>query len=144
MGDGAMLTGHDLLTIERTLQLAIAPAFLLSGVFSLLTLLTNRLQRLADIREAMIHEGHAPPIERRRLSRRARLIYRAITCTIVTSVLLCVLVIAGFLEPLAGITAGLHVAGLLVGAMAMLTAALCFFLAEALVSSADLPRPEDD
>ena len=133
-----MLTGHDLLTIERTLQLAIAPAFLLSGVFALLTLLTNRLQRLAELRDEMRHDGTAPPAERRVLARRARLIYRAITCTIVTAVLLCVLVIAGFLEPLAGVTAGTHVAGLLVGAMAMLTAGICFFLAEVLVSANSL------
>ena len=144
MGDGVVLTGHDLLTIERTLQLAIAPAFLLSGVFALLTLLTTRLQRLGDIREEMKHDGNAPPQERRRLAWRARLIYRAITCTIITAVLLCVLVIAGFLEPLAGVTAGLHIAGLLVGAMAMLTAGICYFLAEVLVSSSTLSLYSDE
>jgi len=139
-----MLTGHDLLTIERTLQLAIAPAFLLGGVFALLTLLTNRLQRLSEIRDEMKRDGNALPVERRRLARRARLIYHAITCNIVTGVLLCVLVIAGFLEPLAGVTAGLHVAGLLVGAMLMLTAGLCFFLTEVLVSSSSLSLYSDD
>ncbi len=139
-----MLTGHDLLTIERTLQLAIAPAFLLSGVFALLTLLTNRLQRLGEIRDEMKHEGNAPPLERRRLARRARLIYHAITCNIITAVLLCVLVIAGFLEPLAGVTAGLHIAGLLVGAMVMLTAGICYFLAEVLVSSSSLSLYSDE
>lgn len=139
-----MMTGHDLLTIERTLQLAIAPAFLLSGVFALLTLLTNRLQRLGEIRAEMKHEGNAPPAERRLLARRARLIYHAITCTIITAILLCVLVIAGFLEPLAGVTAGLHVAGLLVGAMMMLTAGLCFFLFEVLVSSSTLSLYSDE
>ena len=139
-----MLTGHDLLTIERTLQLAIAPAFLLGGVFALLTLLTNRLQRLSEVRDEMKREGNALPVERRRLACRARLIYHAITCNIVTGVLLCVLVIAGFLEPLAGVTAGLHVAGLLVGAMLMLTAGLCFFLTEVLVSSSSLSLYSDD
>ena len=67
-----MLTGHDLLTIERTLQLAIAPAFLLGGVFALLTLLTNRLQRLSEVRDEMKREGNALPVERRRLARRFR------------------------------------------------------------------------
>ena len=32
-----LLTGTDLLTIERTLQLAIAPAFILGGIMALLS-----------------------------------------------------------------------------------------------------------
>lgn len=139
-----MLTGHDLLTIERTLQLAIAPAFLLSGVFSLLTLLTARLNRLAEIRDEMKRDGNAPPEERRRLKRRARMIYNAITCAILTAVLLCILVIAGFLEPIAGVTAGFHVASLLVAAMLTLTASITFFLCEVLVSRHVLRIYADD
>ncbi|MBR0653115.1 DUF2721 domain-containing protein [Roseomonas terrae] len=139
-----MLTGHDLLSIERALQLAIAPAFLLSGVFSLLTLLTARLNRLAEIRDEMERAGSAPPAQRRQIKRRARLIYNAIACAIVTAVLLCLLVIAGFLEPLAGVTAGLHVASLLVAAMLMLTASVTFFLCEVLVSRHGLRLYADD
>jgi uncharacterized membrane protein YkgB len=141
---GVMLTGLDLLTIERTLQLAIAPAFLLSGVFSLLTLLTTRLNRLAEIRDEMQRAGNAAPQERRRLRRRATLIYNAITFGILTAVLLCILVIAGFLEPIAGVTAGLHVASLLVAAMLALTASVSFFLCEVLVSRHALHIYADD
>ncbi len=138
-----MLTGTDLLTIERTLQLAIAPAFLLSGLFALLTLLTNRLQRIADVFEEMREKGSLTERERRHMARRSRLIYVAITSAIVAAALLCLLVIAGFLEPLAGVTAGIHIAALLVGAMMLLTASISCFLAEVLLTSGTLPTHKD-
>lgn len=138
-----MQSGADLLTIERTLQLAIAPAFLLSGLFALLTLLTNRLQRIGDIYEAMKADGGTTAKDRLRMVRRSRLIYRAITCTIASAVLLCILVIASFLEPLAGVTAGAHVAILLVVAMVLLTASVSFFLTEVLMTADTLPTAKD-
>ena len=138
----SLLTGTDLLTIERTLQLAIAPAFLLSGVFALLTLLTNRLQRVADVFDEMREQGSLTAKERRHMARRSRLIYAAITCAIMATVLLCLLVIVGFLEPLAGVTAGIHIALLTVGAM-LLTAAITFFLAEVLLTVKTLPTHKD-
>ena len=138
-----MMTGTDLLTIERTLQLAIAPAFLLSGLFALLTLLTNRLQRIGDIFEEMKSQGSLTAKERRYIVRRARLIYRAIKCSIASAALLCLLVIASFLEPLAGVTAGTHVAVLLVAAMILLTAAISFFLTEVLMTAPSLPTHHD-
>ena len=138
-----MLTGTDLLTIERTLQLAIAPAFLLSGVVALLTLLTNRLQRIGDVFEDLKKQGSLTKADGRRLARRSRLIYRAITCSIASMVLLCLLVIAGFIEPLAGVHAGANIAVLLVGAMLLLTAAASFFLTEVLMSAHTLPTHRD-
>lgn len=132
-------TGSDLLTIERTIQLAIAPAFLLAGVFSLLTLLTNRLQRLTDSYETLQRQEGAPPSERRRMVRRVRLIHSAITFAMIAACLLCILVVAGFLEPLAGVKAGMHIVVLMVGAIAMLTGAIVSFLMEVLLSTANLP-----
>ena len=138
-----MLTGTDLLTIERTLQLAIAPAFILGGVMALLTLLTARLQRVAELHEQLRQGARSELHDPRLLVRRARLGYRAVTCAIVAAVLLCVLVIAAFIEPLAGVTVGAHVAGLLLGAMLFLTASLVFLLCEVLVSAAHLPLRHD-
>ncbi len=134
-----MPTGSELLTIERTIQMAIAPAFLLAGVLSLLTLLTNRLQRLTDSHAAMTGDDILVAAERRRMVRRVALTHRAITFAMIAAVLLCVLVIAGFLEPLAGVKAGLHIVVLLVGAMTMLTGAIVSFLLEVLLSAANLP-----
>jgi hypothetical protein len=134
-----MLTGTDLLTIERTLQLAIAPAFILGGIMALLALLTARLQRVAELHEQFRQGARSELHDPRRLVRRARLGYRAVTCAIIAAVLLCVLVIAAFVEPLAGVTVGAHVAGLLLSAMLFLTLSLVFLLCEVLVSAAHLP-----
>ena len=138
-----LLTGTDLLTIERTLQLAIAPAFILGGIMALLSLLTGRLQRVADLdREA--RQGMDSPLSAPRLLvRRARLMHRAITFAILAASLLCILVIAAFVEPLAGVTVGGHIAGLLVGAMLCLTASLLCFLWEVLLTARTLPLRHD-
>jgi hypothetical protein len=138
------IAGTDLLTIERTLQLAIAPAFILGGIMALLALLTGRLQRLADLHREIREGAKATPAERRVLVRRARLAYRGITFSIVAACLLCVLVIAAFIEPLAGVTVGNHVALLLVAAMSCLTMSLLFFLAEVLLSARNLPLRHDE
>ncbi len=129
----------DLAAIERTLQVAIAPAFILGGIMALLTLLNGRLQRLADRYREIVEGSQVPPQERRLLVRRARLTYRGITFAIIAACLLCVLVIVSFVEPLAGVTIGNHVAGLLVAAMAFLTLALLCFLWEVLLSARNLP-----
>lgn len=134
-----MLTGTDLMTIERTLQLAIAPAFILGGIMSLLTLLTGRLQRLADLHRDGSEDQSRPVTDPRRLVRRARIIYRSIQCAILSALLLSVLVITAFVEPLAGVTAGAHIAGLLIAAIASLAASLFFFLWEVVVSARTLP-----
>lgn len=134
-----LLTGLDLVTIERTLQLAIAPAFILSGIMALLAILTGRLQRLADLHEKSRNGDTSPLHDLRQLARRARLTYRAITFAIAAAVLLCILVITGFVEPLAGVRAGGHIAGLLLLAMLCLTASLICFLREVLLSASKLP-----
>lgn len=129
----------DLAAIERTLQVAIAPAFILGGIMALLALLNGRLQRLADRYRDIQEGGQVPPQERRLLVQRARLTYRGITFAIIAACLLCVLVIVSFVEPLAGVTVGHHVAALLVLAMAFLTMALLCFLWEVLLSARSLP-----
>jgi hypothetical protein len=129
----------DLAAIERTLQVAIAPAFILGGIMALLTLLNGRLQRLADRYQAILNGSQVPPPERRLLVQRARLTYRGITCAITAACLLCVLVIVSFVEPIAGVTVGHHVAALLVLAMAFLTMALLCFLWEVRLSARSLP-----
>jgi hypothetical protein len=134
-----ILASVDLAAIERTLQVAIAPAFILGGVMALLSLLNGRLERLADRYRAIVEGSQVPPQERRLLVRRARLTYRGITFAIVAACLLCVLVIVSFIEPLAGVTVGNHVAILLVLAMVCLTMALVCFLWEVLLSAQNLP-----
>jgi hypothetical protein len=134
-----LLGSVDLAAIERTLQVAIAPAFILGGIMALLAMLNGRLARLSERYREILDGAQVPPHERRLLVRRARLTYRGITLSIVAACLLCVLVIVSFVEPLAGVTVGHHVALLLVLAMACLTMALLCFLWEVLLSARNLP-----
>jgi len=118
-----MLTMTDILSIERTLQLAIAPAFVLGGVMAVLSLLIGRLQRIGDLEIMLRDRGLEEMRLRPLLLRRSRVIYPAIACCIVSALLLCLLVMVSFIEPLFGRgTVGVHVAGLLIAAMVFLTA----------------------
>ena len=135
----------DVAELERAIQLAIAPAFLLTGIFSLLNVLAGRLGRLID-RERSIREKRsaALPGERIRLAQRAYCAHTAIAGCVVAAILLCSLIVVSF----AGIFLGLRVAWvlgvLLVGAMLAMIAALAQFLREVRLASHHLPLGFDD
>jgi hypothetical protein len=100
--------GTRVADIAHVIQLAVAPVFLLSGVAATLAVLTNRLARIidrgrnletalpsagADGAEAMVRELGT-------LSRRAKLIHRAITLCTTCALLICVVIIMLFLGAL--------------------------------------------
>ncbi|MCO6415570.1 DUF2721 domain-containing protein [Siccirubricoccus sp. KC 17139] len=124
--------------------MAIAPAFLLTGIFSLLNVMAGRLGRLID-RERSIRQGTAVPLpgETRRLARRAWRIHRAIGASVLAAILLCTLIVTAF----AGIFLGLRVAwllaALLVAAMLAMIAALSLFLGEVRLAAQHLPLDEE-
>ena len=130
--------------IERSIAAAIAPAFLLTGIFGALNVLTGRLGRLID-RERAIREGRAPALEgeRGRLARRARCVHRAIVGCVIAALLLCALIVWSFAGALLGLPVAWVLAALLVGAMAGLTVALLYFLAEVRIASRHLPLGDD-
>jgi hypothetical protein len=121
---------HD---ISRVIQIALAPAFLLTGVASLLNVFATRLARIVDrtrVLEVPVEPGGNSPAELEILRRRGELVRWAITMG--TGAALCVsLVIGGaFLGFLLQVNVSLVVAALFVGAMGLLTLALGFFLRE--------------
>ncbi|WP_270934042.1 DUF2721 domain-containing protein [Falsiroseomonas oryzae] len=138
-----LTTGHDLLTVERALQVALAPAFVISGIMAVLNLLNSRFQRIGD-QERSLRDAPADTARRLHpiLRLRGRLTYAAIVCGILASISLCLLVIVSFVEPIFGIGAGVHVVGLLVLGMVLLTAALLLLLMEMLLSVRALDRGE--
>ena len=120
--------------------MAIAPAFLLTGIFSLLNVLAGRLARLID-RERAIRENRSVALtgERRRLAQRARCAHGAILGCVLAAILLCLLIVISFV----GISLGLRVAwllgALLVAAMLAMISALSLFLREVRLASHHLP-----
>ena len=129
-----MIQTSGITDIAHGIQLAVAPVFLLSGVGVTLTVLTNRLARIIDRARSL--EGSLPSVtesaavsihaELRVLSRRARLIHRAITLSTACALLICVVIVALF----AGVALGRDLSWLIV---VLFITGLCAFIA-ALVS----------
>lgn len=132
----------DVAEIDRAIQLAIAPGFLMSGVFLLITILANRLARLIDRERAVLAGAAAPlPEERRFIARRARHLHRAIGGCVLAAFLLALLIVMSFVGILMQLEVAWVLAGLLVIAMLALMVALLLLLAEIGLAFRHLPLP---
>jgi hypothetical protein len=97
---------HAQLTIAQVIQLAVAPVFLLTGVAAFLTVLTNRLGRIIDrarvLETVLSHVSERERAEADRelgaLSRRARLINRAIALVTICALLICTMIAELFMS----------------------------------------------
>ena len=139
-------TAVEVASIAHSIQLAVAPVFLLSGIGVLLGVLTNRLARVLD-RARPLEERHelADPAEaeqlRRRLSwlaRRARLMNAAITLSTVSALLVAVVVALLFSSTFVPFKLALPVAALFIAAMGALVGALLAFLLEVRIATRTL------
>jgi hypothetical protein len=121
---------HD---IARVIQLALAPAFLLTGVASLLNVFATRLARIVDRTrnlERRVETGGESPAELEVLRRRAELVRWAITMGTFAALFVTLVIGIAFVGFLLKVNFAMAVAGLFVVAMAALTFALGFFLRE--------------
>ncbi len=146
---------HD---IARVIQMALAPAFLLSAVGALLNVFANRLARIVDrtrALEARLDPTSERPPELEVLKRRGGLVRWAITMGTGAALLVSLVIGVAFIGFLAKMNFSMLVAGLFVAAMGALTLALTFFLREVVLAvgslEAILPRavvrsfhPRDD
>lgn len=122
-------------TIAHTIQLAVAPVFLLAGLGQLLNLLATRLSRVVDrsrwIEERFSELDRSRAVwELRLLDRRMSIISWAITLCTVSAVAVCLVVGGLFLARLLGMGFGRSVAALFILAMILLVATLGLFLFE--------------
>ncbi|MBP6775371.1 MAG: DUF2721 domain-containing protein [Gemmatimonadaceae bacterium] len=132
--------------IAHVIQLAVAPVFLLTGIASLLVVLTNRLGRIID--RARTLEGVVPDLtgehhalisaDLHMLSRRARYVNRGISLFTLSALLVCVLISVLFLGAFYTPDVSRLVAGLFVGAMIGLIVGLLAFLREVQLATASL------
>src|SRR4029453_10949317 len=95
---GVMTPENQISAIAHVIQLAIAPVFLISGVATLLSVLTNRLGRIVD-RARLVEskldfhdeaQRAAAGDELVRLSKRARLVNLSITFSTICALLTCI------------------------------------------------------
>jgi hypothetical protein len=120
------------------LQMAVGPVVLISGVGLLILSLTNRLGRVIDRGRSLAGElrrtsepGHPKTVEQlQSLSRRARLLKRAIVFAVLCVLFAAILIVTLFLIAALKIEAAWLVGGLFIGALGCLILSLVAFLQE--------------
>ena len=134
--------------IGHVIQLAIAPVFLLTGVGTLLAVLSNRLGRAVD-RGRVVEKllpglaGEALALAHEELvllSRRTKLIYTAIALAVGCAIFVCLLIAVAFIDAFLILNLALTVAALFVLAMLALTGCLIVFLREIFLAVASARR----
>jgi hypothetical protein len=132
---------HDLpaiSSIAQTIQLAIAPVFLLAGIGALLNVLAGRLARIVDRSRVLekLHAGsegeeHQRHVDELRIvDRRMRLTNTAIALIVASAITVCTLVALLFITQLAGLPFRVAVTIAFVLGMMLLIAGLVLFLVE--------------
>ncbi|MCP5141398.1 MAG: DUF2721 domain-containing protein [Gammaproteobacteria bacterium] len=126
---------HD---IAGAIQLALAPAFLLTGIAGMLNVMTGRLGRIMDRSRAVVVEasgGDAATLEwmrrqLRTLERRRRYASYAITACTIAALLLCSVIASLFIEAMFDAPLKWLIGGLFTAATITLVVGLSFFLRE--------------
>ena len=132
--------------VAHAIQLAVAPVFLLSGIGAILAVMTNRLGKIIDrarVLEDKLDAASPKLLATLRadlpiLSRRAKLISRAITLCTTTALLVCTVIAVLFLSAFLRFDATIPVALLFVAAMSTFFLGLLWFLREIYVATVSL------
>jgi hypothetical protein len=147
---GVAMPAEDQLTdLAHTIQVAVAPVFLLSALGTLLSVLTMRLGRVVDRArslaarasedETVTTGGSLTPVaELAILRRRRELVNHAITCAVTSALLVSLVIAIAFLSFMFHRNFAQLIAWLFVCAMAAFIATLVFFLREILVTVSSL------
>lgn len=124
--------------VAQTIQLAIAPVFLLAGIGAFLNVTTGRLARVIDrarkIEQLVLtttgreHDRHVWEIKR--LDRRMTIVNWSIGLAAASGMAVALVVVSLFLAELLHVNLGTLIALLFIGAMLLVVAALALFLIE--------------
>jgi hypothetical protein len=137
--------------IAHTIQLALAPVFLLAGIAGFLNMLAGRLARVVDrsrVLEAAFAKADRPSQairirELRLLDRRIIVVNRAIYLCTASAVAICLVVAGLFIAALGNLGFGRTMAVAFIVAMLLLVAGLLSFLVEVHISMRSV-RAHDD
>jgi hypothetical protein len=126
--------------IGHVIQLAIAPVFLLTGVATKLTVLTNRLARIIDRTRVLEDRLKVSPngeyaAELETLYQRSHLINYAITSSTACGLLVCVVIAMLFLGDTTNLPLDQYIAACFVFAMMGLISSFIYFLREIFIAS---------
>jgi hypothetical protein len=142
--------------LARTIQLAVAPVFLLTALGTIISVLTARLSRVVDRTRVLtarvastagspevLRTSLPPQQELAILGRRRVLVNRAITCATIAALLVCLVVLLAFLGFMLHQNFSKVIAMLFITAMTMFIAALLFFLREIIITVSTVPTARD-
>ena len=137
-----MPTFQAVTTIAQTIQLALAPVFLLTGIGSLLNVLAGRLSRVVDrVRQLeVLHPASTGPehdrhvMELRILDRRISVINAALFMAVCSAAIICLIVAMLFVAELGTLHIGTWVGLAFILAMVLLIVSLAAFMLEVRLS----------
>jgi phosphoglycerol transferase MdoB-like AlkP superfamily enzyme len=141
--------------IAHLIQLSVAPVFLLTGIATLLNVLSGRLARIIDRARVLEQRldtpnpAHVEPIgnELCVLERRGRLIYHAIKLSTTSALLVCFLIAVLFASSIFHHSTRLIISGLFIAAMLASILSLTLFLREVYFAietfEISLPQPRE-
>lgn len=133
-----MASEIQLTSIAHVIQLAVAPVFLLTGVGTIIGVLSNRLARIVDrlrVLEAGLAGLQGEQLQTTRdelgtLARRMRLVYLAIALAVISALAVGLLIGLAFVDAFLVINLAKMIAALFVAAMVAFIASLVTFLRE--------------
>ena len=132
--------------ISHTIQLAVAPVFLLTAISTTLGVLTTRLGRIVDRARRVEGRLHAADpaavpttaLELTKLATRARLIHLALTFGVGSALFVCLTIAIAFTGYMLDVRLGGAMAILFIGAIACYVGALLCFLREVFMAIQNL------
>ena len=124
--------------IAQTIQLAVAPVFLLAGIGAFLNVCAGRLARVIDRArtvEGLVLETAGADHDRlvfeiRKLDRRMTVVNNAIFLSVASAIAVCLVVVLLFAAQLFDVPMGTPISLLFITAMALMISALCTFIVE--------------
>ena len=133
-------------SVAHTIQLSVAPVFLLTALGTFMAVLSTRLARIVD--RARIVGDRLPATagpsqerlrdELRSLGKRRRLVNLAFTAAVTSALLVCTIIASLFLGSILEVRVSVLAAFLFVGAMIAFIAALLLFLSEIMMAVASV------
>lgn len=124
--------------VSHVIQLALAPAFLLTGIASILNVMTGRLSRIIDRGRALAEQPQQKDsalqkmyeIEHCNLEKRRYLASVAITACTFSALLVCLVIFVLFVKAMLGLNIKWVMSGLFAASMLSLLVGLTYFLRE--------------
>jgi len=129
---------NPLMEVASAIQLAVAPAFLLTAIGATLTVMTNRLARIIDrfrvLNEVRSKLSNDDLLELNLLRLRAKWTHRAIALTTLSALLTCIVIASIFIGTEIQFNFDQYIAFLFIGAMSALILGLISFTREVTLS----------